>query len=152
MKKNILVLSCLVFSLCFGVNLVSAENKDVTTVTQKKNTQKNWKQKISADKQQIKMQKQEISKEAQAARAEEKQLREQIKAALAAGDQAKAQQLKEQLRALHQKNMQVLFKDKLGLLKSKKGLKKDLKQAHKDKLKAELNVVPVKNREVAVVE
>jgi len=118
---------CLLFSiivLCFfSISIYTVFAQDETTVDT------DWKQELSSDKQQIKTQKEEISQNAQEAKAEETQLRQQIKAAMDSGDMQTAQQLKEQLRLVHQKNIQEKKQDMQEMQEAKQDLKNDVMEA-----------------------
>ena len=65
-----------------------------------------------SDTQQVKEQPQEMSQDAQVkAKIAENKLREQIKAAIESGDLQTAQQLRQQLKAMHTENIDVMMKD-----------------------------------------
>jgi DNA-binding ferritin-like protein len=63
-------------------------------------------QELSSGRQEIMESRQQIKENAAQARGEEKQLREQINQAMQSGDMETANQLKDQLRSVHQENMQ----------------------------------------------
>jgi len=131
MKKVLLALSSVVFSffLCvISQAYAQEEGSSATTGTT------DWKQELSSDKQQIRDQKQEINQNAQAARAQEEQLRGQIKDAIAAGDMATADQLKEQLRAVHQENVQQKQQDMQNMRSDRNELRGDVKEARQEGL------------------
>jgi len=116
MRKMILIFSSMLICLFLtGVYAVFA--------------QEGIRQEIGYDKQQIKAQKQEISQNAQAAKQEEVKLREQIKAAMDSGDTETAQKLREQLRVVHQENLQEKTQDKQEMQAAKKELKSDIGEA-----------------------
>lgn len=126
MGRTLLLFSIIV--LCFfsvGIYTVSAQD-EATADT-------DWKQELSSDKQEIKAQKQEISQNAKEARGEEAQLRQQIKAAMDSGDMQTAQQLKEQLRSLHQENLQEKKQDIQEMQEAKQDLKNDLMEARQQR-------------------
>ena len=114
MEKAFSVLFSIVFSVfLFNVCEIRAEGEAPLAV--------NSKQGLISDKQQIKEQ-QEISQDAQAAeRIEENQLREQIKTAIKSGDLQTAQQLKQQLRAMHVKNIEAMMEGEQAKQSAKKG-------------------------------
>ena len=117
MRKMFLLFSMIIFCLFLtGVYAVFAEGQAVTDTQEGQaaanieqgqiDPETNWKEELNSDKQEVQGQRQEISENAEAAREEESQLRQQIKAAMNSGDMQKAGQLKEQLKAVHQKNFQ----------------------------------------------
>jgi metal-dependent amidase/aminoacylase/carboxypeptidase family protein len=89
----------------------------------------NWKQELTFDKQQIQAQMQEVSQNVQAAKVEEAQLKEQIKAATDSGDLETVQQLREQLRSVHQENLQEMKQDKQEIQAAKQEFKNNVKKA-----------------------
>ncbi|MCX5699861.1 MAG: hypothetical protein NTX01_09255 [Candidatus Omnitrophica bacterium] len=120
MRKMFLVFSIIVF--CFfltGVYLVFAQEEAVSNIAQGE-TAGNVEQEETTSKQQMQAQKQELSQNAQAARAEEDQLKQQIKAAMDSGDTQTAQQLRGQLRSVHQENLRGKMQDKQEMQAAKK--------------------------------
>lgn len=90
-----------------------------------------WKGELASDKAAIKSEKEEIKEHAAAARGEERALRQEIKGAVTSGDKAKAKELREQLKTVHQENVQGMRQDKKDLGAVKKELRKDRKAAHR---------------------
>jgi len=120
MKKTFLAFIGIIFCFFLG-NLceICAEEEASSDV--------NWKEELNSDRQQIREQRQEMKQNAQEARTEEKELRRQIQDAMAAGDTETANQLKEQIRAAHQENVQEMRQDKKELQEDRKELKQDRK-------------------------
>ena len=139
----LLVFSVIVFC-CFlsGAYPVFAEGETDSSIQQTEElssvaqegsgSDTDWKQELDSDKQQLQEQRQEISQNAQAAREEEAQLKQQIKAALDSGDTQSAQQLKEELRSVHQANIQEMMQDKKEMQAAKQDLKNDFKEARQE--------------------
>lgn len=129
MKKVLLGLSSLFFSffLC-GISQTYAQEEVSSNTT----GATNWKQELVSDKQQIKDQRQAMQQNAQSARAGEEQLRQQIKDAVVAGDTATVSQLREQLRALHQQNLQQKQQDMQSISNYKNELKSDVSGARQE--------------------
>lgn len=88
-----------------------------------------WKEEFRSDRQEIKVEHQEMKESAGEARVEEKQLKQKIRDALAAGDKETAAQLKEQLRSMHQQNMQDKRQDIQELRKARQEMMQDKKEA-----------------------
>lgn len=121
MRKAKLVTSGIVFCFCLcGAYSVYAQQEGSSAA--------NLGQEINSDRQQIKAQKLDMSQNAQAARAEENNLRQQIQAAVASGDMATANKLKEQLRATHQENLLQKQQDMQAMRDSRKELSSDINQ------------------------
>jgi pyrimidine operon attenuation protein/uracil phosphoribosyltransferase len=91
-----------------------------------------WKKELSADKQKIQKERQDMKQDAKAAHAEEKQLKTQIRDAKSSGEAQKAKQLKDQLKAVHQDNVQEMKADKKALRDAKQAYKKDKQAARKE--------------------
>jgi hypothetical protein len=105
------------------VGVVSTENAE------------GWKAESAADKAKIKEERNKLKESAKAARVEEKDLHKQIREAQAAGDTAKVEALKAQLKTTHQENVAQLKQDKKDLGAAKKELRTDRKAAGKTKAK-----------------
>ena len=93
----------------------------------------NLKEELAADKGAVKAQKETMKENAQTAQGEEKILKEQIKAAKLAGDKEKAKELRAQLKAMHQGNVQQMKGDKATLQVAKKEVREDKKQLHHER-------------------
>ena len=78
--------------------------------------------------QQLQEQRKEIKDNMEAARAEEKQLRLRIADALQANDTQAAAQLKEELRAMHQKNVQGMQQDRQAMQAARQEFKNDVQE------------------------
>jgi len=88
------------------------------------------KSELASDKQQIKTAKKDIASEA---RGEEKRLRDQMVQATSSGDKAKAAQIRERLRVMHEENVQQMRQGKKDLKEAGSELRKDAKDARKYK-------------------
>jgi len=120
MKKILAVSGIIIF--CFllaGICQICAAEENASNAS--------WKQEIMSDKQQIHQQREEMKADTKDAKAEEKALRQQINDAIAAGDTAKAAQLKEQLKSMHHENVQEMKQDKTELKESRKEFNEDVK-------------------------
>ncbi len=91
------------------------------------------KQELGLDRQQIKEQHKEMKEDAQAAKGQESQLKQQIRDAVAAGDKQKSHQLRGQLHAVHQENVQERQQNKQAMHSARSELKSDMKEAHQGK-------------------
>jgi len=111
MRKAIMILSSLFlcFSL-FKVGVVGAQDGAVAQTEVTTNVE-------------------EQLENAQAARAEEDQLRQQIKTAMDSGDMQTAKQLREQLRSVHQENIQEKAQDMQNIQAAKQEFKSDVQEA-----------------------
>ncbi|MCX5669061.1 MAG: hypothetical protein NTX89_02945 [Candidatus Omnitrophica bacterium] len=125
----------LCFSL-FKVGTVVAEEGAVAQAEvaaniedQQESSDAGSKQQFIDDRQQLQEQRKEIKGNMEAARGEENQLRQRILDALQANDLQTATQLKEELRAMHQENVQGMQQDKQAMQAAKQELKNDLQQA-----------------------
>lgn len=140
MEKMFLVFSVIIF--CFflmGTCLVFAQEGVVYNVPQSETASNleeeettsdaNWKQELTFDKQQIQAQMQEVAQNVQAAKVEEAQLKQQIKAATDSGDMETVQQLREELRSVHQENLQEMMQDKQKIQAAKQEFKNNVKKA-----------------------
>jgi thioester reductase-like protein len=114
MRKTTVVLGGLF--LCFSLFRVGIVGAEDGTVAQD-------------DRQQLQEQRKEIKGNMEAARAEEKQLRLRIADALQANDTQTAAQLKEQLRAMHQENVQGMQQDKQAMQAAKQEFKNNVQEA-----------------------
>jgi len=83
------------------------------------------KSELASDKAAIAAEKEEIKENSSDAKAEEKSLLEQIAQAVAAGDKAKAEELRQQLKALHAENVQQKKEDLSGLKEDRQELAED---------------------------
>ncbi|MBU0605808.1 MAG: hypothetical protein KKH77_05930, partial [Candidatus Omnitrophica bacterium] len=88
----------------------------------------------SSDKAEIQGQREAIKASAQAARSEEKAFTDQIRQAEQSGDYAAAKLLREQLRAMHQKNMQQKEQDMQAIKETRNEMKAERKEARFDKM------------------
>ena len=123
MKKMLWVFMAVVFcGTLSGTAMLFAEDSAGSTAT-------NLKEAVTADKQKIAAEKSEIKTNSQAAHSEEAELKSQIKAAKLAGDKEKVKALRAQLKGMHQKNVQEMHQDKKDLNVAKKKLKHDRKVA-----------------------
>ena len=131
MRKMFLVFGIIVF--CFfltGAYAVFAQEETVSNVEQgETGSDTNWKQELDSGKQQIQEQKQGNLQNAQAARVEEDQLRQQIKAAMNAGDMKVAGRLREQLKSIHQENLQEKAQDMQNMQAAKQELQSNVQEA-----------------------
>ena len=143
MRKMFLLSSIIVFCLFLTSAYVVLAQTETTSNTQQSETvanateentasEANWKQELGSDKQQIDAQKQEISQNSQESRAEEDQLRQQIKTAMDSGDIQTAEQLKEQLKSVHQENLQQKMQDVQNMQSAKQDFKNDAKEAQQE--------------------
>ena len=96
---------------------------------QQESSNAGFKQQIFDDRQQLQEQRKEIKGNMEAARGEEQQLRQRIIDALQTNDLQTATQLKEELRVMHQENVQRMQQDKQAMQAAKQGLKNDVQQA-----------------------
>lgn len=125
MKKKFLAFTGTVcFSFLISICMAYAQEAPATVTT--------LKQELSSDRQQIKEDVLENKENAQAAKTDEEKLKEQIKAATDAGDFATAKQLKDQLKLIHQENVQEKVEDKKELQSDIRELKGDIKEARQD--------------------
>lgn len=140
MRKIFLVFGIIVF--CFfltGAYTVFAQEETVSNTQQSETVSNveqgetgsdtNWKQELDSGKQQIQEQKQGNLQNAQAARVEEDQLRQQIKAAMNAGDMKVAGRLREQLKSIHQENLQEKAQDMQNMQAAKQELQSNVQEA-----------------------
>jgi len=74
----------------------------------------------------------EIKGNMEAARAEEKQLRQRIADALQANDLQTVAQLKEELRAMHQENVQGMQQDRQAIQAARQELKNDVQEVRQE--------------------
>lgn len=121
MKKSLLALGVISLALMLSASCLQAEDQPAAGTT--------LKQEISGDRQKIGEMKQQIKTNAQQARQGEKDLRGQIKTAVQSGDKATADQLRQQLGATHQANVQQKQQDRKAIQEAKKDLRQDLKTA-----------------------
>ncbi len=127
MKKTVGIFMAVVFcsTLLGTVNLYAEESSDAVGT--------DLKDELTADKQAVVEQKDTMKANAQAAHAEEKNLRAQIKEAKLAGDKEKVKELRAQLKAVHQENVQKMKEDKKSVQVAKKEVRKDKKQLHQER-------------------
>lgn len=88
---------------------------------------------LAADKAKIAEEKNQMKASAKAARGEEKDLHQQIREAKVAGDTAKAEALRAQLKTTHQENVSQMKQDKSELKTAKQELRTDRKAAFKSR-------------------
>ncbi len=126
MKKSFLLLGLIVFcGWWLGVGLAQADDALVSATP-------GWKEELASDRKLIKEEVLESKASAKVAKTEEQQLQQQIQEALVAGDKAKANQLKEQLRLMHRENVQERIQDRKEIQETKKAYKADIKEARKE--------------------
>lgn len=92
-------------------------------------TETSWKQEMASDRAALKEQKTAIDSHAQEARQEEESLRSQIRQARESGDVETANQLREQLRAMHDENMQQRQADTQGLKETRDQMHEQIREA-----------------------
>ncbi len=137
MRKAIVVFSSLFLCLSlFKVGAVVAEEGAVGQAEvgadvegQQGSSDFGWKQQFSDERQQLQEQGKEIKDNMEAAREEEKQLRQRIADALEAGDPQTAAQLKEELKVMHQENVQGMQQDREAMQAAKQELKSNIQEA-----------------------
>jgi hypothetical protein len=121
MKKFFPALIGIVF--CFfllGIHEIRAQEDSSADV--------NLKQELVTEKQQVKEQHQEINQAARSGIIEENKLREKISAAIKANDLKTANQLKQQLRAIHTANLEAMMEDNQKIQLDKNRLKNDVNE------------------------
>ena len=126
MKKKLLVLPGIVF--CFLLSHTGAIRAE-----EGGSSNTGPKEELRSDRQEIKTMHDEMKQDSQKARAEEKGLREQIRAAGAAGNTAKAEQLRAQLKSTHHENIQELKQEKKEIHEARKEFKQDRKEAREER-------------------
>lgn len=124
MKQILSLVLC--FLVCGALPLRAEDTSTLTAAGTE-----GWKSGLEADKAKIAEEKLQIKTNATAARAEEKDLHQQIRDAQAAGDTAKVESLRTQLKATHQENAGQMRQDKQELGAAKKELRTDRKEAWK---------------------
>ena len=123
MRKKLFLSIAIVCVLLFGYGLVLfAQDAETESET-------DWKQEFQSDISGIKEQRDAMKDSAQAAREEEKALLQQIDEARAAGDFEKAKQLRDQLHATHQENVQQKHEGIESLKEAKQEMRADFKEA-----------------------
>lgn len=130
MKQFFSFLMCL---LLWGAFPVAAEEAPVTSDAVSTLGAEGWKAQTEADKKALAAQNQKIKENATAAKSEEKDLHQQIRDAKAAGDEAKAKELRAQLKATHQQNVSEMKQDRKELGAARKELRTDRKEARKSR-------------------
>ncbi|HNX68209.1 MAG TPA: hypothetical protein PLL75_04235 [Candidatus Omnitrophota bacterium] len=126
MKRFVGILMCLL--LCGAFSAV-AEDTAVTSAPVSTADAEGWKAKLEADKKAMAAKRQEMKQNSQAARSEEKDLRKKMQEASAAGDKAKAQELRTQLKTTHQQNVAEMKTDKKEMQAARKEMRTDRKEA-----------------------
>lgn len=86
-------------------------------------------QEIASDRQELKEQRQDIAENANAARQVEREAKDQIHQALQSGDYETAKNLRDQLKEIHQKNVEQMYSDIQELKESREGLRNDAQDA-----------------------
>lgn len=105
-------------------------NSPCVICAEKGSSDVNWKEKIGSNRQMLREQQRLIKQSAKEDRAKEKELRQQIQDAVKAGDMEKADKLREEFRAVHQKNIQEMQQDR----KKMRGIQEELQEAKKKAL------------------
>lgn len=124
---------CFVF--CFfivGLSMVYADNDNSSNEAQDTAAGTDWKQELISGRQEMQEQRQQMKENAQSARTEEKELKDQIQAAVQSGNMESARQLRDQLKAMHQENVQQMIQDKKELQSERRDLRQDLQQARQE--------------------
>ena len=124
MKRVLGIALC--FLLCSAFPVAAADTASTSEA-------EGWKSELAVDKQAIATQKDEMKQNAQTAHAEEKSLHQQIREAKAAGDTAKVESLKAQLKATHQENISEKKSDRKEIGEARKELNRDKKAARFDR-------------------
>ncbi len=121
----VVIISCFCLSFISGVYAQDEESSDTGGET-------NWKQELRSDKQGLREDRQQIKQNATEARTEEEQMRQKIREAFEAGDMETANSLREQLKTIHQENIQQMQQDMQGLKESRQDFKQDVKDARQE--------------------
>jgi septin family protein len=127
MKRIVGLVLCLLLCGAFPAGAEEAVTSNVVSTEEVQGVQAD----LAADKAKIAEEKDQIKANATAAHAEEKAMREQLRAAKAAGDTAKVQELRAQLKTTHQENVGQMKQDKVELKTAKKELRTDRKEVRK---------------------
>lgn len=152
MKKAIVVFSSLFLGVfLFKVSAVSAEDATVTqtevaatSVDKQLPLNAEERQQISKDRRQLQVQRKKTKSNREAAQAEEQELRQRITVALQANDLQTVTQLKEELKIVHQENVQGMQQDKQAMQTAKQELKNDIQQIQQIQQTQQAGNLPLK--------
>lgn len=117
------------FGVCFcavGLSNILAQEEDSGGTV----SQADYRNEINADRQTIKEQRDVIKEHTTSARQEETQLREQINEAAQSGNIEEAKELKGQLKAAYQENVQQKHQDIQSMHEARQDFRQDVKSAH----------------------